>query len=285
LTLNIPPDFLEPNPIQYGTTTFTRDKVIERPRPPVPSVINIDKNTRVSINSRPAKHHVRANVSPGSGSISSRVAKVGIFAALSKNSSKAWTGGDFLAQGGFANGIDRIINGVHGLKKGTGGSVDRKGIAAIGDGPGAGTSGFDGGTGPGVDDLIGNLMAAQSGELTLKNMRSPPRIVADITNGSATFKNGRNRASVMAVVFQNLASLRYEYNKHLREKPGIKGNVKIRFVIDEFGKVIYCDVIESTIHDPDFERTVSAIISRWRFEKIDKPGDITEIVYPFAFSS
>jgi TonB family protein len=129
-------------------------------------------------------------------------------------------------------------------------------------------------------------MATQTGELSLKTPRSPPaRIVLDIPQGSATFRGGRSRSSIMAVVYQNLSSLRYEYNKLLREKPGIKGNVKIRFSIDEFGKVIYCDVIESTIHDPAFERTVSAIISRWRFEKIDKPGDITEIVYPFAFSS
>ena len=287
LPLNVSTDFLEPR-IQTGTTTVISNG-IERPAPTVhtvPRVINIDQKTRVSITSRTA-NKVTAKENGGTGSISSRVAKKGIFGALSKNTSKALSGGDLFAQGGFADGIDRILSGPKGLTKGSGGSVNRKGMAVIGDGPGFGPEGFNGGTGNGVDDLIENLMAAQTGELSLKTPRSPPaRVSLNIPpEGSATFRGGRSRSSIMAVVYQNLSSLRHEYNKLLREKPGTKGNVKIRFSIDEFGKVIYCDVLESTIHDPVFERTISAIISRWRFEKIDKPGDITEIVYPFAFSS
>jgi TonB family protein len=284
LPLNVSTDFLEPL-IQSGTTNFNPDTYVERPRPPAPAVVNFDRNKRVTMNSKPA-NSIGAKGHGGTGSISSRVAKKGIFGALSKNSSKALIGGDLFAQGGFADGIDRIFSGPKGIKRGSGGSVNRMGMAVIGDGLGFGPEGFDGGTGNGVDDLIGNLMAAQTGELSLKTPRSPPaRVALDIPPGSVTFKGGRSRSSIIAVVYQNLSSLRHEYNKLLREKPGTKGNVKIRFSIDEFGKVIYCDVVESTIHDPDFERTVSAIISRWRFEKIDKPGDITEIVYPFAFSS
>jgi hypothetical protein len=286
LNVDIAPDFLDDISIQSGTTTLSNNDIVERPTPPAPKVINIDKSTRASLNSRPAKNNIGGNGGKGSGSITSRVARVGIFASLKKNASKNWTGSELFAQGGFASGIDRIINGVNGLKQGSGGSVNRAGMATIGDGPGFGPSGFDGSGGSGIDDLIGNLMSPQSGELSLKKTRSPPlRIPADFKQGSGTFIGGRSKSSIMAVVFQNLPSLRYEYNKRLRDKPGMKGNVKIRFSIDEFGKVIYCDVLESTIHDPVFEKIVSSIISRWRFEKIDKPGDITEIIYPFAFSS
>jgi len=83
---------------------------------------------------------------------------------------------------------------------------------------------------------------------------------------------------------QNLAALRYAYNKRLREKPGLKGKITVKFAIDEFGKVIFCEVLESTMGDSELEATVVDKIKRWVFEKIDKPGDVTEVVYPFVFS-
>jgi TonB family protein len=88
----------------------------------------------------------------------------------------------------------------------------------------------------------------------------------------------------MRVVMQNLAALRYAYNKRLREKPGLNGKVTVKFAIDEFGKVIFCEAVESTIGDPVFEEVVVSKIKRWVFEKIDKPGDVTEVIYPFVFS-
>jgi hypothetical protein len=40
----------------------------------------------------------------------------------------------------------------------------------------------------------------------------------------------------------------------------------------------------STIFDPSLEAEVVTKIRAWVFEKIDKPGDMTEVVYPVAFS-
>jgi len=40
-------------------------------------------------------------------------------------------------------------------------------------------------------------------------------------------------------------------------------------------------MIESTMIDPLLEAEVVAKIRTWVFEKIDKPGDVTEVVYPF----
>ena len=83
---------------------------------------------------------------------------------------------------------------------------------------------------------------------------------------------------------QNIAALRYAYNKRLREKPGLKGKITVKFAIDEFGKVSFASVVESTMSDPELEAIVVDKIKRWVFEKIDKPGDVTEVVYPFVFS-
>jgi TonB family protein len=95
---------------------------------------------------------------------------------------------------------------------------------------------------------------------------------------------GRSKASIMRVVRQNLAALRYAYNKRLQEKPGLKGKVTVKFAIDEFGKVIFCSVVSTTMNDNNFESTVVEKIRRWGFGKIDKPGDVTEVIYPFVFS-
>ena len=105
---------------------------------------------------------------------------------------------------------------------------------------------------------------------------------ADFIKGAA-LTGGRSKSSIMRVVLQNLAALRYEFNKRLRDKPGLKGKVKVKFAIDEFGKVIFCEVLESTMGDPDFDESVKQKIKRWVFDKIDKPGDVTEVVYPFVF--
>ncbi|NLD93397.1 MAG: AgmX/PglI C-terminal domain-containing protein [Fibrobacter sp.] len=84
---------------------------------------------------------------------------------------------------------------------------------------------------------------------------------------------------------QNIQSLRYVYNQRLRDKPELRGKVVCRFAIDEFGNVLMCDIVESTVLDNVLEAKIKGMISRWRFEKIDKVGDVTEIVYPFVFSS
>ena len=88
----------------------------------------------------------------------------------------------------------------------------------------------------------------------------------------------------MRVVMQNISALRYSYNKRLREKPGLKGKITCKFAIDEFGKVIFCELLGSTMADPELEAEVIGKINRWVFDKIDKPGDVTEVQYPFVFA-
>jgi TonB family protein len=81
---------------------------------------------------------------------------------------------------------------------------------------------------------------------------------------------GRSRNSIMAVVFQNLPALRYLYNNRLNLKPGLKGKITVKFAVDEFGNVLHCEVVESSIADGELEQRVVAKIRAWRFEKIDK---------------
>jgi len=119
---------------------------------------------------------------------------------------------------------------------------------------------------------VGGLKQGESIDLGLKFVKT----------GQST--GGRSRASIQRVVMRNMTELRSAYSKGLREKPGLNGKITVKFAIDEFGKVIFVQLVESTMDDSEFEKTVVDRVKSWAFEKIDKPGDVTEVVYPFVFS-
>jgi hypothetical protein len=220
----------------------------------------------------------------GGGDPRARVTRSGVLGIISGQvKGKTVASADLFGKGGFATGIDAILSGVGGLKSGGGGGSGRKGAAGIGYGAGYG-SGFGGSGAGGIDDLIGNLMGGdEGGGLELKKRGSLKITGPDFLKGGS-LTGGRSKASIMRVVMQNIAALRYAYNKRLREKPGLKGKITVKFAIDEFGKVIFCQVTESTMSDQELEVAIAEKIKRWIFEKIDKPGDVTEVVYPFVFS-
>jgi len=188
---------------------------------------------------------------------------------------------DIFDRGGFAADIDRLLSGVGGLKSGGDSRVGRKGTAGIGYGASYG-SGFGGGGG-GIDDLLGGLMSGNGGGLELKKKGELRVSNPDFLKGGA-LTGGRSRASIQRVISQNMAALRFAYNKRLREKPGLTGKITVKFAIDESGKVIFANKVESTMGDPELESTVISRLKSWNFERIDKPGDVTEITYPFVFS-
>jgi TonB family protein len=233
---------------------------------------------------KPNKSKGKGGMTGGGGDPRARVTQKGVLGIISGQiKGKSVASADIFGKGGFATDIDAILQGVGGLKAGGSGGVGRKGVAGIGYGAGYG-SGFGGAGSGGIDDLIGGLMGGDGGGgLNLKKRGSLKISAPKFTKGGA-LTGGRSKASIMRVVMQNLAALRYAYNKRLREKPGLKGKITVKFAIDEFGKVIFCQVVESTMADSELETTVVGKIRRWVFEKIDKPGDVTEVVYPFVFS-
>ena len=92
-----------------------------------------------------------------------------------------------------------------------------------------------GGGGPERGEVALNLKAAQR--------TSPQDPAPDIMQPAARSPGaGRKQASCGSSI-QNIAALRYVYNKRLRDKPGLKGKVTIHFAIDEFGKVIFAKVV------------------------------------------
>lgn len=127
----------------------------------------------------------------------------------------------------------------------------------------------------------------------IKNIKSIENVGNDSTETESKPKytkggaltGGRSRASIMRVVMKNLSPLKKAYNMRLLQKKGLWGKIIVKFAIDEFGSIIYCKVISSTVNDSLLENEINNLISKWNFDKIHKPGDVTEVVYPFVFTT
>jgi hypothetical protein len=95
---------------------------------------------------------------------------------------------------------------------------------------------------------------------------------------------GRSRKAIMFVVMNNIAELKRIYNERLILKPGLRGKIWVKYAIDEFGNVIYCEAIQDSVGDELLRNQIIQNIKTWKFENIYKPGDVTTVVYPFVFS-
>lgn len=185
---------------------------------------------------------------------------------------------DPFGKGGSASGISAVLSGGQGLKRGGGGGNGRSSSAGIGFGAGTG-SGFGGGSG-GVNLQGLSEAGTTATRTTVKKRQTTKR---PTNTNSAGMKGGRSRANIMRTVRNNMMSLKYAYQRRLKAKPGIKGKITVKWAIDEFGNVLHCRVITSTMQDPVFEKVMTNKIKRWAFGKIPIPGDVTEVTYPFVF--
>jgi hypothetical protein len=117
-----------------------------------------------------------------------------------------------------------------------------------------------------------------------KNDSNKIEIKKDSLIHKGNLTGGRSRKAIMSVVMQNLHNLKDAYNKRLKSKPGFGGKLWVKYAIDEFGKVVYCEAIQDSLGDDSLKIQIVQIVKTWKFENIYKPGDITEVVYPFVFS-
>ncbi|MCL2219052.1 MAG: TonB family protein [Chitinispirillia bacterium] len=107
---------------------------------------------------------------------------------------------------------------------------------------------------------------------------------AVLSPGPSILRGGRSRASIMSVGLGDMAVMRHLYSVRLRAKPCLNGAITVKIAINEAGAVTAARVLESTLKDPEFERTLLSRILGWTFEGGGAEGDITEITYPFVFS-
>jgi len=282
------PDFYAKIPKEFTAKMVDAQQVSAALRPPRQAPKN--KTTAAASNKRTLNNGHSTFSSRGHdvvGDPREHVTRTGVLGLISgKITGKSMASADIFGQGGFASNIDAIIQGTNGLKTGGEAGVGRKGETGIGYGPGVYGKMSDV-SDLGVDNIIASLLPSIEGlKLARPEYKNDQLKITEpvIIPGVGVAVGGRSRASITRVVLQNIMVLRYAYNKRLREKPGLKGKITCKFAIDEFGKIVFCEMTESTMTDPLLEAEVVAKIRTWVFEKIDKLGDVTEVVYPFAFS-
>jgi len=139
-------------------------------------------------------------------------------------------------------------------------------------------SGF-GDSGQNVEARRQNVEARRRGELHVGDPR-----LAGVSASVRLTGGGRSRTSVMRVVRPNMDNLNNAYELRLKDNPGMQGRITVRWDIDEFGNVIRAKLVSSTVNDSIFELTVINKIRNWTFGRIEIPGDITEVEYPFVFT-
>jgi hypothetical protein len=192
--------------------------------------------------------------------------------------------GDPESMSGVARNLDALLQGKIGLKPGSDGA-GRMGQSGIGFTHGTGTSGFDGDDGGDISGLIGSLMQQPTAELALRQPIGPPTIHEPaFSTHIGVQTGGRSREEIMRILMENMNSFRYAYNRWLRTNPDMHGKITVKFAIDEYGKVLHCEIMNAFTDDSDIRSQVMAIVRNLRFDKIDKVGDITEVVYPLVFS-
>jgi len=95
--------------------------------------------------------------------------------------------------------------------------------------------------------------------------------------------NKRKQSHIGRTIAQNDDAIRNAYNNRLR-KIGREGKITIKFVINERGKVVSIQMMESTMNDSDLESAVIVNVRNIDFKKIDELSDMTESTYTFTFS-
>jgi TonB family protein len=136
----------------------------------------------------------------------------------------------------------------------------------------------EGGSG-GLDGMMGGLMGGGGGSIGTKSkggIKAPSAQDIDMGSGGA-----RSRAEIMAVVNQRVNGLKSIYNRFLKNKPGFKGKVTLKFTIAPSGDIVSISIVSSTTGYPEFNNAIKDHVSHWKWKQINS-GNTTPTI-PFNF--
>jgi outer membrane biosynthesis protein TonB len=92
-----------------------------------------------------------------------------------------------------------------------------------------------------------------------------------------------DKSLIDAVIKQNMASIRYCYQRELTKNPSLSGKIAVRFVIAADGSVSSAQTKTSTMGNPAVESCITGRFMRFGFPQ-PKGGGIVIVSYPFLFS-
>ncbi len=190
----------------------------------------------------------------------------GVMGALANIDTKFKATGGVGAVAGIAPSGRKGGGGLGGILKALGGLGGGKGKGkGIG---GIGTKGFGGGLGGGFGTGIGIGKGAGKGA------------GIEFGEGGTAIVGGLEKSEVNAVVKQNIAQIRYCYNRGLRMNPALLGKIVSSFVIGAEGKVTTSRIRSSTLGTPQVENCIRKKIASWKFPRPRGGGNV-KVSYPF----
>lgn len=131
------------------------------------------------------------------------------------------------------------------------------------------------------DSLPGHNALAR---FTLRLSNQDSSAACSLLDSVVYWERGRSKASIMGVVMERIHELKDLYDRTLARKPKMEGKVTVTFVINAHGEVIFAKIKHSNCDDIVFEEAIVNVIRSWRFAVLHKPGDVTEVHYPFVFN-
>ena len=148
---------------------------------------------------------------------------------------------------------------------------------------GTGTGG--GGTGYGRIGGTGDIDTGggRGTKVSLSKGRKGERKVPKLRKGRASFSGFCKKSNIQKVVSKKSRSIRYCYEKELQRSRGLKGKVKLVWIIGMDGKVESVSASQDTVKNSRMTSCLKRQVKRWRF---DKPkGGKCKIAYPFIFTA
>ncbi len=91
------------------------------------------------------------------------------------------------------------------------------------------------------------------------------------------------REDIQSVVYNNISSIRYCYDKEVVNNPSLKGSVKVSWEISSEGRAIKIKIVEDTMQNKRIENCIKRTISRLEFKKTIG-SESCKVIYPFTFS-
>jgi TonB family protein len=104
----------------------------------------------------------------------------------------------------------------------------------------------------------------------------------DIGTGAPVILGSLDKEIIRRVIRDNIAQVRYCYEKELVREPGLAGKVGVKFVIGAQGMVQTAQVAETSLNNKNVESCVLTRVKSWVFPK-PKGGGIVIVTYPFIF--
>lgn len=166
--------------------------------------------------------------------------------------------------GGTQGSGGQLLTGLgKGLRKTTVGNTGVAGLGGIGNaGAGGGEGGFGnayvGSGGPGKGRVLSDVNLAEEIELD----------------------GGLDRAVIQATIAKYLSQIRACYERGLRQKPGLTGQVTMDFEVNGDGKLNFAKVRKTTLEHEAVESCISRVMLTWQFPK-PVGGTLVKVNYPF----